>query len=342
MKPLAAIATSTIAPDNRFQREALSHQEAEAWRNVGQGWQQIFGSFGNLGFSFEWHDFELDKELDWSRSFHPGSVEVCLNLAGRGSVVAVGKRADFAPLTAGFYRVGNPPPKAVRRGGERHQFITVEFASEFLQRHLGGSETGLHPIIRKVVKGEAGNSDLIPAQRLTSSQQEMIVRLRRPPVSAAAQALWYQVRAIDLAIEFLFQPPEGVEFFCTRQHRTVRERVDKAVTILRESLVEPPTLEELGKQVHSSPFYLSRMFKQEMGMTISQFLRQARMEKAAELLRTGRCNVTEAAMAVGYSSLGHFSTTFQETFGCCPGLYPLVTPTQKIIKEHAAVKKTAN
>jgi AraC-like DNA-binding protein len=46
-----------------------------------------------------------------------------------------------------------------------------------------------------------------------------------------------------------------------------------------------------------------------------------RLERAAHLLRSGRCNVTEAAMAVGYTSLSHFSKAFWETFGCCPGLY---------------------
>ncbi len=53
------------------------------------------------------------------------------------------------------------------------------------------------------------------------------------------------------------------------------------------------------------------------------------MERAAELLRTGKCNVTEAALEVGYNSLSHFSAVFRETFGCCPGLYPLKTATQK-------------
>ena len=44
--------------------------------------------------------------------------------------------------------------------------------------------------------------------------------------------------------------------------------------------------------------------------------------RAAELLRTGRYNVTEAATEVGYSSLSHFSKAFCETIGCCPVLYP--------------------
>jgi AraC-like DNA-binding protein len=58
------------------------------------------------------------------------------------------------------------------------------------------------------------------------------------------------------------------------------------------------------------------------------------MERAAELLKTGGHNVTEAALEVGYNSLSHFSAAFHETFGCCPGLYPLQTPAQ-----HAAPKR---
>ncbi len=58
-------------------------------------------------------------------------------------------------------------------------------------------------------------------------------------------------------------------------------------------------------------------------MTIPQYVRQVRMERAAELLKSGKFNVTEAALEVGYNSLSHFSQAFCETMGCCPGLYPL-------------------
>jgi AraC-like DNA-binding protein len=73
---------------------------------------------------------------------------------------------------------------------------------------------------------------------------------------------------------------------------------------------------------------LSRTFSAATGLTIPQYLRQLRLEKAAELLRSGKFNVTEAALEVGYSSLSHFSQAFHETFGCCPGLYPLKIPGQ--------------
>jgi AraC-like DNA-binding protein len=73
---------------------------------------------------------------------------------------------------------------------------------------------------------------------------------------------------------------------------------------------------------------LSRLFAQATGKTISAHLRDLRLERAAELLREGRMNVTAAATEVGYSSLSHFTVAFREAFGCCPGLYPLQTPTQ--------------
>ncbi len=93
----------------------------------------------------------------------------------------------------------------------------------------------------------------------------------------------------------------------------------------------PPALEELARLVNSSPFYLSRQFTQQAGLTMQQYLRQVRMERAAELLRTGKCNVTETALEVGYNSLSHFSSAFHQTFGCCPGLYPLRTQAQQAV-----------
>ena len=97
----------------------------------------------------------------------------------------------------------------------------------------------------------------------------------------------------------------------------------------RKNLAEPPSLEELGRKIGCSHFYLSRIFSTETGQTITQYLRRLRMEKAAELLRSGEYNVTEAALEVGYASPSHFSQAFHEAFGCCPGLYPIATPTQK-------------
>ena len=115
---------------------------------------------------------------------------------------------------------------------------------------------------------------------------------------------------------------------CTRAQRLAAERVARVKAILLENLAETPSLEELGRRVACSHFYLSRTSTRESGLARSQWLRRARLERAADLLRTRKCNVSEAGLEVGYSSLSHFSHAFHEMFRCCPGLYPLRTPSR--------------
>lgn len=308
--------------------EKPAFAEAPAWAGVGEGWRPLFGSFREMGFSFEWHDFHCAEPLDWGRSFHPHGTELCLNLAGTGTITDARQTSELKGLSYAFYRQGRPPLKATRQSGERHQFITVEYSPEFLQKHFSDKAASLHPLVAGSVRGETATSAVVPAERLTTALRAVVESLKHPPVFAPAQAVWFQCKAAELAALLFFQPPDG-ELFCSRAQRAARERVERARVILREKLSEPPSLEELGKLVGCSPFYLSRLFSQESGMTVQQYLRQVRMERAAELLRSGKCNVTEAALEVGYSSLSHFSTAFHETYGCCPGLYPLRTPTQR-------------
>jgi AraC-like DNA-binding protein len=306
--------------------------EAPAWSAVGAGWRPLFGNFRRLGFSFESHDFTPATELDWARSFHPGSVELCLNLDGVATLKDGRQSAELGARTFAFYHQGKPSLVAVRHAGERHRFITVEFSTAFLEQHFREQSADLHPLIRAVVKAETGGPLVSASERLSTSLQQLVESLHHCPVFAPAQEMWFRSKALELAAHVFFRPADG-EFFCTRAQRVARERVARARAILKERLHEPPSLEELGKLVGCSPFYLSRLFSQESGLTIQQYLRQVRMERAAELLRTGQCNVTEAALEVGYNSLSHFSTVFHETFGCCPGLYPLKTPAQKAAAE---------
>jgi AraC-like DNA-binding protein len=316
------------APAGNLRQPAAPFTEVPAWRDVGKGWQPLFGSFHGAGYSLEWHDFFARREFDWAASFHPSCVELCLNLDGHGFVECKRKRMDFTPGTAGFYHRKDEPLTAKRAANEQHQFLTVEFSCPFLAKQLAGLEPVLHPLVRAAV--ENCPCELVSGStvRLTAGQQHLIATLRQPPVYAAAQPLWYQCKALELAVTFLLQPPPEKEMFCTRQQRLAQERVEQVVFLLKQNLAEPPSLEDLGKKIGCSHFYLSRIFSAQTGRTITQHLRQLRMERAAELLKSGDCNVTEAALEVGYNSLSHFSAAFHETFGCCPGLYPLKTPAQ--------------
>ncbi|MFO1477457.1 MAG: AraC family transcriptional regulator [Verrucomicrobiota bacterium] len=302
---------------------AEAFSEAGAWSRVGGGWRPLHGSVRGAGFSIEWHDFFAEKELDWAASFHPDCVELCLNLDGHGYVADRGGRTEFASNTAGFYHQKDRPLTARREADEQHRFLTVEFSCPFLRKHFGGMLSALDPVVNAALKDCPCRHVAGDVVRLSSAQLDLVRVLRHPPVPAPAQPLWYQCKALELAVTFLTRGREQQEPATTRRQRLAQERVEQVNALLKQSLAEPPSLKELGRKIGCSHFYLSRIFSEQTGRTISQQLRELRLERAAELLKSGEYNVTEAAFEVGYNSLSHFSAAFRETFGCCPGLYPI-------------------
>jgi len=114
-----------------------------------------------------------------------------------------------------------------------------------------------------------------------------LLRWRTRPLAKAAQNSLVSGQSTRTYGAFSFAP-KNPEFFCMRQKRVARERVERVKQVLARDLANPPTLETIGQEVGCSPFYLSRIFSREVGLTIPQYLRNLRMERAAELLRTGR------------------------------------------------------
>src|SRR6478672_11925057 len=129
--------------------------EVDAWREVKDGWRPLYGDVDQFGVAVEWHDFRTERSFDWGRSFHPRSLEFCLNLQGHGAVGAVGRRqSDYVPGDSGYYAVGDERLPASRRAHDHHQFVTLEFSRKHLQKQLVQNESDLEPEIRRVIFGD--------------------------------------------------------------------------------------------------------------------------------------------------------------------------------------------
>lgn len=302
---------------------ACDFAEAGIWAALGGGWQSLHGCFCQLGVSVEWHEFSGVERRDWSRSFHPDSVEICLNLSGHARLNAGGETALLGAMTCAVYHGAPGEVAAWRLPGQEHRFLTVEYSRAFLEAQLAAQVGSLLPVVRDALRSTPAGRRVSAVQPLTAPLRKYVETLRAPEAAGPARKVWYQAKAVELMAHLFFAATEITAPVSTRQKEVARVRVERAMDILTQRLAEPPSLEELGRLIGCSPYHLSRTFSKEMGMTIPQYLRQVRMERAAELLKSGRANVTEAALAVGYSSLSHFSQAFCETIGCCPGLYPL-------------------
>ena len=163
------------------------------------------------------------------------------------------------PGNCGYYAVADEPLPASRRAHDHHQFVTLEFSREHLQKQFVQNEADLEPEIRRIIFGDKDENVVAPARPMTMQQRSVVASLAEPPVAKAAQILWYQGKALELMAHFLFAPKDP-EFFCMRQKRVARERVERAKELLARDLANPPTLEMLGQEVGCSPFYLEPDF----------------------------------------------------------------------------------
>lgn len=96
--------------------------------------------------------------------------------------------------------------------------------------------------------------------------------------------------------------------------RRVRDRIDR-------EYAEPLDVAALAREVHMSAGHLSRQFRAAYGEPPYSYLMTRRIERAMTLLRRGELSVTEVCFAVGFSSLGTFSTRFTELVGMPPTSY---------------------
>ena len=87
---------------------------------------------------------------------------------------------------------------------------------------------------------------------------------------------------------------------------------------VHENLSGDLSLTRLAEAVRLNPSYLSRYFKNATGKTIGEYIREKRIEKAKDLLRTSELTIQEVADHVGFSSAKYFAGVFKQATGYHP------------------------
>ena len=161
--------------------------EVDVWREVKGGWRPLYGDVDHFGVAVEWHDFRTTRAFNWGKSFHPHSLEFCLNLEGHGTVGARGgERSEYAPGNSGYYAISDEPLSASRRANDHHQFVTLEFSRKHLQKQLVQNETDLEPEIRRAIFDDKNQAVVAPTRPMSIQQRAVVAGLAEPPVAKAA------------------------------------------------------------------------------------------------------------------------------------------------------------
>jgi AraC-like DNA-binding protein len=159
-------------------------------------------------------------------------------------------------------------------------------------------------------------------------------RLRKSPAVVAVSPL---LREVIVALTSGDEPPytarqrENLEWVALDQLRRVGQlpvrlpaldddRLRAVAAFLRENPADERTLAEFGLAVGASERTLSRLFRQQAGMSFPQWRTQFRLQQALVLLADGT-PVTTTALACGWSNPSAFIETFRRAFGATPGKF---------------------
>jgi len=160
---------------------------------------------------------------------------------------------------------------------------------------------------------------------------DQVLLLEAGEISALAARLYAELHAEDDATPMI---AEGLALEIVgrilRSRAPARENgVPRWLSRVRDRLHDEPgagvAIRELAVEAGVRADHLGRRFREVYGMTVGTYLRQIRLERAAdELLDPGQ-RLSEIALRAGFADQAHFTREFKRAFGVPPGAYRRAT-----------------
>ena len=155
--------------------------------------------------------------------------------------------------------------------------------------------------------------------QITPSMAIVLNQLFNFSLHPSVKTLYFKGKCYEL-LSLYFNRPSNVDVeqcpFLVDEENVSKIKRAKEIIIAR--MAEPPTLQELSKEIHLPLNRLKEGFKQIYGDSVFSFLFDYKMEVARQLLATGSHNVNEVGLKVGYSTSSHFIAAFKKKYGTTP------------------------
>ncbi len=102
---------------------------------------------------------------------------------------------------------------------------------------------------------------------------------------------------------------------------TYSDIIKETIRYLTCNITKDISLTEMGSHLGVNPSYLSRIFKEETGMPLINYINHQRIELSKYYFETEMDNITEVAFRVGYNDSSYFAKTFKKLTGISPKEY---------------------
>jgi two-component system response regulator YesN len=111
------------------------------------------------------------------------------------------------------------------------------------------------------------------------------------------------------------------KFQADTQYQNCSYLIKKIIKFIEENYDQEITLSLLSENLNVSPNYISRLFKEETGQALFDYINEVRIQKAKRLLEDGELRIYEIGYKVGFKSPVHFNIVFNKFIGISPKQY---------------------
>ncbi|MDR3513864.1 MAG: AraC family transcriptional regulator [Caulobacteraceae bacterium] len=202
--------------------------------------------------------------------------------------------------------------------GAAQRAVTLMCEVDYLREMLAETAADLPAPLSALLNGEASDffSLGFEPNREIVSAAEAILRGR----TWGLRRLEVQARAFELMYQF-FRRLEALESGASGRlplSCVDGERLEAVRLFIEQRFAEPLSMAQLAREAGTNESKLTHQFKGRFGLTVFDYLRKVRMERASFLLRETNLPVTQIALEIGYEHPANFATAFKRSFGQSP------------------------
>lgn len=199
----------------------------------------------------------------------------------------------------------------------------VSYEKKLQGRDLDGTVQAIQNLVTTIKEGMYSvDYSRIILLKMVSIYSDCISQVRFQPTDTSSLNLYKQYSSFYNINRYSEWMIHLVTQFVTHMEKRSEVRsvdtISAVKTYINEHISGDLTLDHVSEQVFISPKYLSKLFKEETGISYSEYVTNQRMERARELIASREFTIEQVANTVGYNTPAYFIKKFKEIHGCTP------------------------
>lgn len=247
-------------------------------------------------------------------------LKIQFRVAGHASYTfGAHRQLELAPFEAAIVLDGSTVEKTFRAKTGFTSTITLGCDASFLTSRLDGIS---HELPREIYQYlSSGRMDFYCASfPMTLPMIAATRSLLKSSHPGSLKRPYFEAKIVELLCDLFqyMQNDHGTEPHSAPLKKRVLAQIEAVRERIHEEYAKPLTVPDLAHAVGTNESKLSKLFKECYGITVHDYIRNVRLNRAQELLASPDYSITDVSFLVGYEYSANFATAFKRHFGISP------------------------